>query len=233
MGVSIRHARNDANPVAGRDGNGWCDMTDELSRRRIVTCVGTTLAVGIAGCSSDGGETEDGDDETATDDGMGTETTGGQMEPTSTERSATAPAEDTRPLTLELAGNSDYESEVVTVESLTFAAASADDESPTLQVGETVDLSEGESRGGVTVADNLGVPYGTYDSVEMEISPEEVIDATGSSVDVSATTVSQSLTGFDDEPTTVTESQFDASLTLYLSIRDGQYVANGYAAVGF
>jgi len=37
-------------------------MTDGRSRRRVLTGVGTTVAVGLAGCSSDGGgTTEDGD----------------------------------------------------------------------------------------------------------------------------------------------------------------------------
>lgn len=207
-------------------------MTDGRSRRRVLTGVGTTVAVGLAGCSSEGGgTTEDGgsgDDETPTG------TAGGETDATPGGRTDSTPAGEEKPLTFALRGTSDYQSEVVTVESLTFVAASADDDSPTFQIGETVDLSDGGFRDQVVVADNLAVPYGTYESVEMTLTPEDVIDGDGASVDVSAGTVSLSWTERDGEPRTVDEGyQPDARLALLLSIRDGRYVATGYYLVGF
>jgi len=215
-------------------------MTDGRSRRRVLTGVGTTVAVGLAGCSSDGGGTtedgDSGDDETPTGTaGRETEATSGeQTESTPGEQTESTPAGDEKPLTFRLRGTSDYQSEVITVESLTFVAASADDDSLTFQLGETVDLSDGgDSRGQVLVAENLAVPYGTYESVEMTVTPVEVVDSEGSSVDVSAGTVSLSWTERDGEPRTVDEGYSpDATLALILTIRDGRYAASGYYLVG-
>jgi len=215
-------------------------VTEEPTRRRALACLGAGFAVGLAGCSGGGGgTTDDGDEsgdgdeatsEPAADTTTGTgETTDGQSGSMATESIATA-AEGAKALTLKLLGNSDYESEVLTVESLTFVAASADAESPTIEVGETADVSEGEYQDAVVVADDLKVPYGTYESVEMTVTVEEVVDSSGSSVDVSGGTVSRTFMELDDEPNTVEESRFDATLTLYLSIRSGQLEVTGYSA---
>jgi len=202
-------------------------MTDETFRRRVLACVGSGLAVGIAGCSGGGGEDGDADD----GDGTATDGTPGMDETTEEPADATATG-GSKALTLEVLGRSDFESEVITVESLTFVAAAADDDSPTLDVGETADISDGEYQDAVVVADDLQVPYGTYESVEMTVTPGEIRDEEGAAVDVSGGTVSQSFTDIDDEPNTVEESGFDATLTLYLSIREGRFEVTGYSSVG-
>jgi len=51
-----------------------------------------------------------------------------------------------------------------------------------------------------------------------------VVDGEGSSVDVSAGTVSISLSG------RVEESVFKTRLSLYLTVRNGQYAVTGYTA---
>ena len=163
-------------------------MTDETRRRRVLACVGAGITVGLAGCSDDGGEpTEDGepgdDDETATETDEPTEEPTEISEPTEEPSDGTT-ADGAKPLRLNLLGTTDYQTERVTVESLTFVGASADDESRTIEVGDTADISDGDLSNPVSFGDGLAVPYGTYESVEMTLTPVEVVDGEGSSVDV-------------------------------------------------
>ena len=213
-------------------------MTDETFRRRVLACVGAGIAVGVAGCSGGGGETTEDDepedsDETATGEPGTAETTedSGMVEATEEPVDDTT-SSDGRALTLNVLGNEAYQTERVTIESLTFVAAEAGDDSATIEVGQTVDISDGTSREPPTITEDLTVPYGTYESVEMTVTPGEIRDEEGAAVDVSGGTVSQSFTEIDDEPNTVEESGFDATLTLYLDIRNGQFEVTGYSAVG-
>jgi len=216
-------------------------VTEETFRRRVLACIGAGVTVGLAGCSGDGGEStadgeSDGGDGTATEppgtDGA-TEEPPGTDETTEENRGTGGTAEDGKQLTLSLISSSEYQSEVVTVESLTFVAASADDESQTIAVGETADISDTDLENPVTIADDLTVTYGSYEAVEMTLTPVEIIDESGSSVNVSAGTVSQSFTELMGEPATVEESGFDPSISMTLSVRDGQYEVAGFFNSGF
>jgi len=206
-------------------------VTEETFRRRVLACIGAGITVGLAGCSGDGGEsTADGE----SDGGDGTATAPpGTDGATEEQRGTDGATEDGRQLSLSLISSSEYQSEVVTVESITFVAASADDESQTIAVGETADISGTDIENPVTIADDLTVTYGTYEAVEMTLTPVEITDESGSSVDVSAGTVSRSFTDMMGEPATVEESGVDPSISLTLSVRDGQYEVAGFFNTGF
>ena len=214
-------------------------MTGKTSRHRVLVGFGTSFVVGSAGCLSDRGETTADDGDSGDNDGTTTEpaattrlgeheTTNEQSESMTAKPTDSVATDGSKPLKLGLIGNDKYDSEMVMVELLTFVAASADAESPTIEASETADISEAEYQDPVMVADDLGVPYGTYEPVEMTVTPTKVIDQDGSSVTVSGGTVSRTFMELDEEPNTVEESRFDAALTLYLLIKDGQFKVTGY-----
>lgn len=206
-----------------------------------------TVAAGLgtAGCSGGGNDTnggeDDGDDEGGnsndTGDSNGSNQQGDNGDSDGSDGGQEGSGDGAKQLTLSLrSGFADsYQSATVTVESLTYRAASEDDESPTLQVGESVDLTEADSRDGVTVSDSLEVPFGSYEGVDMMLTVDEVTDAEGSTVDISGGTLSRSFVDSgmtESEPLDIEDSQFSATLRLTLAVERGQFEITGHRATG-
>lgn len=205
-------------------------MSRPVSRRRALATLGSGLLVGLAGCSND---TDGGSDET--DESNGTDETTdssstGTDENTGTDGSSSngtdeSTGSETKSFTLNFYGGApdSLETVVVSLDSVTLQSADGGD-SPTFQGNETtVDLAALGREKSDPVVDGAELPLGTYDAVTLDFTVEEATTTGGGSPTFDSTTVEQSL-AIRGNPATVEASQFDATMTLYLSVQgEGPY----------
>jgi len=213
---------------ADRSGSGW-QMKPTVTRRRALAAVGAGLTVGLAGCSGDGTDggsgSDGGDGESSSYGGSG----GGESD------GGSSGGDGSKAFTFSVIGGAPdtFETLTVSVESATFTPVDGDD-GPTLEGnGTSVDLTILEERDESDPLVEGEIPLGSYDAVTAAFAVEEATTADGSTAEFESTTVEQSLV--IDDPVTVEASQFDASLSVYVSVRgEGPYrlESTGFKATG-
>jgi hypothetical protein len=200
-------------------------MKEPISRRQTLATLGSGLVVGLAGCSGDGNDGSSGGSDGSTSgsdgsSGSSSDGTGGSSDGSSGSGGSDGSDSEGKSLTFTIKGGAkdSFETLVISLDSMTFQSADGGD-SPTLQGSETtVDLTTLGTEKSAPLIEGAQLPYGSYDTVTLEMTIEEAAKSDGSSPEFDSTTVEQSLV-INDSPATVEESRFDANISVYVVVR--------------
>jgi hypothetical protein len=181
----------DAKRIRRENGANW------QTRRSVLRGVGGATALGLAGCLGDDGDGASVDPD-STDDGDDPSTS-----PTQSTGDGTAPV-DVRVFPPN--HNRDaFSSLSIVYES--FALTTTGGEVVTVPVDQTVGLTDGSTATGVPVAENLAVPAGEYEIIEVHYSIEQAVTTDGQTVEIEFTSPeSENVVELHDRPSTIEES---------------------------
>jgi len=205
-----------------------------LTRRQALTALGTGVVVSVAGCSSEGDETgtdsgNETETQTASDDGS-TET---DSDTETDEESDNSTDEGGKTTTISVGGTQvdTYDSLVVSIDAVTFQTSEDNSSGPTFQPDTSVDLTRATADTPETILNGVTVSYGTYATLALSVTVEEATND-GTSVDVSGGTLATSLSPRGDDPIEVEQSQFDATVDLFVTEEFGELEIDGFSARG-
>jgi hypothetical protein len=140
---------------------------------------------------------------------------------------------ETTPFTLLGGGQFNYETLRIAVQEVTLEPASEDGEPAVVDVGGTaIDLATTSSEEPTTILDGVAVPAGSYDTLTMEYTVEEIVQTENSSGDVESGTLTQDLVIGD--PASFSAGQ-PVQITLFLGLGgEGPYtlIAFGWQGTG-
>lgn len=169
------------------------------TRRNVLRGLGGAAALVLAGCLGNGGDGASSDPDSTDDDGESA------SPPPTTERTG----DGTAPVDLRLFPPNhhmdSFSSFSVAYESLVLTTTGG--EEVTIPVEQSVSLTGGSSATGVPVAENLAVPAGEYEIIEVHFSIDQAVTSDGQTAEIEFTSPkSENVVEVSDEPSTIDEA---------------------------
>lgn len=167
------------------------------TRRNVLLTLGGAGTLGLAGCLGSDGAPPDSDP------------TGDEGGSTSTPATTQSTGDGTAPVNLQ-AYPPNHHMDAFTSFAITFESLVLTDtggEEVTIPVGETVNLASGSTATGIRVAEDLAVPAGDYETLDVHYSIDQAVTTDGGTAEIAFTSPgSENVVELHGAPSTVEES---------------------------